>query len=64
MLVGGNTAAEACGSSQPNRLGPSMMPASISPTTWGWFNRAKTSPISRLRVRISPTCTSSSRIRS
>ena len=55
----GKMAAEALGASHPSRLGPSMMPASISPTTCGWFSLANSRPTRRLRPRMSVTCTSS-----
>ena len=51
-LCGGNTAADTPGATHPKRLGPSMIPASISPTTRGWRTRRASAPITRLSPRM------------
>src|ERR1700678_4168814 len=39
-----------------------MMPAIISPMTWGWRRRAKSKPIARLNARMRPIWTRSNRM--
>ena len=54
-LAGGKTCAACRGKSRPNRLGPSMMPAIISPMTCGWRILVQKTPMIRDRPRIRAT---------
>ena len=62
-LCGGNIHRCSWGQKKPNRLGPSMMPATISPMTCGWRIRANSSPIARLSATISATWSRSRKMR-